>query len=176
MNRNGQTRQADRPTAEWPPAEPRTARKSQPLFPLAYVCLFVYLFVLRPAPEQAMRYAIPLPGTTAAESGLVNAAESRAVTAPCGLETQLAGWATGSCLSPAALLTDWQKARFWVDQQAGRPMLHGELTWHVRGGLLGNLVDRVLLRDDRQQAMVSAMRELHAGEEPTCVRQFARLF
>ncbi len=141
-----------------------TKKQWQLFLSLGYVALFLYLFLVRPAPEQSLRSAIQV----AAEPNQVAALVQNGRTGPLrpafcpSLKTLVARWIAGESFSPSSLLTRSQQMRFWVEPRGDAALLWVELSWQVRAGLLGKALDAVLARDSHQDLLAESLRRLKA--------------
>jgi len=137
------------------------------------VALFLYVFVLRPAPEQTLRYAIPVHADPGYVAEVVQASRPAPFhsLSPCSLEAHLVRWMTGERVSPLTLLTRSQQVWYWVDRQEDGAVLHGEMRWQVRGGLLGKVADSMLLGAARERTLADALRRMRAAAESRCLER-----
>lgn len=138
---------------------------------LVYVVLFVYVCVLRPAPEQRLTGAVPVEANPAAVAAILEHEGPRPL-ASCSLPSfplEAIRWAAGERFSIASLLTACEQVDFSVQPgRDGSALLRGEMRWQARGGLLGNMLNSVLTRSSRQAVLADCLTRLRrAAENPT---------
>ena len=126
-----------------------TKRNWQVLFGLLYVGLFLFLFVVKPAPEQKLRASIGIAASEAEVASLLRTGQ------PVSL---LDEWA-------ALLLTKKEQTDIALEPQSSRVVLTVETHWQVRGGLLGKVVDQMIGRPARVHALTATLRRIKAQAE-----------
>ena len=147
-------------------------RNTQLFFSLGYVALFLYLFLVRPAPEQKLEGKIAVDAQPIRLASLVHNEPSEPGVIPyCPLKTQLARVVAGEPVSASSLLTRWQQTRFWVEPQQDGAVLRAEMRWQVRGGLMGKAMETLLARDAHQETLARSLRRLKAAAEQSRVER-----
>jgi hypothetical protein len=124
-----------------------TQRVWQVAFGVVYVALFVFLFAVKPAPEQRMRASIGIAASSAEVSrALDNSAPIRT------LAPERVG---------ALLLTKKENTDVSVAPQPNEAVLLTiETHWQVRGGLIGRALDQLVGRPAREQSLRESLRTL----------------
>jgi hypothetical protein len=137
---------------------------------VVYVALFLYVCVLRPAPEQRLSNAVAVEANPAAVAALLKNEASRPLTS-CSVSAmplQIMRWAAGESVSVASLLTACEQVDFSVESgKDGNVLLRGEMRWQVRGGLLGSMLDNVLARTARRELLSDCLGRLRSRAELT---------
>jgi hypothetical protein len=138
-----------------------------------YLLLFIYLVALRPAPVEKLVQSIQVDAETGRLAALAQQArEARNSPLLSALWQQFMRYATGEPLSPRLLLTRNEAVRFSVGPDGDSALLRGEITWQVRGGLLGKLLDRFLGVAQREEQLAGRLRKLRATAERGSVLRF----
>ncbi len=151
----------------------------QLLFSLGYVALFLFLFVVKTAPEQTLRATIHIEATpdqvaTVLQTGRpietltpTTAPECSSSSTPwrlVHLATATDGWV-------AILLTKAEHTNVSVQQDTSHTLLTVETRWQVHGGLLGKAFDQVIGRRARVKAISATLRKLKAQAEAQVTKQ-----
>ncbi len=152
-----------------------TRKGGQTLFGFGYVALFLYVFLLRPAPEQILERTVAVDARPARLASLIShtGTEPVPLLTFCPVKTQLARWIAGEPFSPASLLTRWEQVRFRVEPQEDGAVVKAEVRWQVRGGLLGKVLDALLARSSHEEALAASLRSLKAAAEEGRVQRAA---
>lgn len=131
---------------------------------LGFLGLLLYLLLVRPAPEQSLRSAIPVDADPNRVAALVRNGRPGFLRS-VSLMTEVARWVAGEGFTPMSLLTREQKMRVWVEPQGGATVLSAEMRWQARGGLLGKALDALLSRSAREAALAESLMRLKAAAE-----------
>jgi hypothetical protein len=158
--------------------ERTVSKKSwQLLFGGLYTALFLFLFVVKPAPEQTLRASIPISASAADVKRALNTAtpiRTLALNTAIGSLAEICGlsrlmdatddWA-------ALALTRDEHVNITMAAQASNVLLTVETHWEVRGGLLGKALDQVVGRRAREQALTNALLRVKAEAEQIRTKQ-----
>jgi len=135
-----------------------TKRSWQALFAVVYAALFLFLFVVKPVPEQQLRASIGIEASGDEVKALLNRGYPIQTLLLDEQSTEADDWA-------ALLLTKDEDTHVSVDPKATNVVLTVETRWHVRGGLLGKALDQMIGRPARVDALTRSLRGLKAQAE-----------
>lgn len=137
-----------------------TKRSWQALFAVAYAALFLFLFVVKPVPEQQLRASIGIEATGEEVNALLKTGYPIQTLMLDDQSTDADDWA-------ALLLTADEDTQVSLDPNAAGPhvVLTVETRWHVRGGLLGKALDQMIGRPARVNALTHSLRGIKAQIE-----------
>ena len=123
----------------------------QVAFGVVYAALFLFLFMIKPAPEQRLRASI---GIQASEEDVTRLLQGGAPIK--ALPADRVG---------ALLLTKHQNTDFSLSSHASSVVLTVETRWQVRGGLLGRTLDQILERPARVETLTASLRAIKSQAE-----------
>ncbi len=137
-----------------------TKRSWQALFAVVYAALFLFLFVVKPVPEQQLRASIGIEATGDEVNALLKRGYPIQTLLLDEQSTEADDWA-------ALLLTKDEDTQVSLDRTAAGPrvVLTVETRWHVRGGLLGKALDQMIGRPARVDALTRSLRGIKAQAE-----------
>ena len=123
---------------------------------IGYLALFLYFFVLSPAPPQVISSGVAVDAPAASLAALMcadGASRSTAVKEvryfASPLQAQLLRLVAGRPVSAASLLLRSQTLKVWSENAGETAVLKAEMSWTVRGGRLGKVLDNLLSRCER---------------------------
>lgn len=135
-----------------------TKRGWQALFGALYTGLFLFLFVVKPVPEQQLRASIGIQASRQEVDALLKNGNP-IQTLLLDDQEDMDDWA-------AFLLTKDEATRVSVASgNSPHVVLTVETRWHVRGGLLGKALDQMIGRQARVQALTKSLKGLKAQAE-----------
>ena len=105
-------------------------RDRQGIYTASYIAIFLYCFLLRPAPEQMLQAEVAVGAAPVQLARVVNAQGGQPVPllTLCPLKTQLARWVAGQPVSASSLLTNYEEVRFRVEpRESGSVVKAGAL-------------------------------------------------
>jgi hypothetical protein len=139
-----------------------TKRGWQALFGAVYAGLFLFLFLIKPVPEQQLRASIGIQASRQEVDALLKSGQP-IQTLLLDDRTEVDDWA-------AFLLTKDEATRVSVASgSTPTVVLTVETRWHVRGGLIGKALDQMIGREARVQALTKSLKGLKAQAEHTSI-------
>ena len=128
---------------------------------VGYLALFFYIFMLQPVAPQVAQGEITVNMPVAGVTRLVSGGDDCGSTLPvqqvkysvCPFHTQMLRLAAGRPVSAASLFMSSHQVKMWMEKAGSGAVLKAEMTWTVRGGRLGKVLDNLLSRPAREQML-----------------------
>ncbi len=150
-------------------------RDRHSIYTASYIAIFLYFFLLRPAPEQILQGEVAVGAAPVQLASVVNAqgGDPLPLLTICPLKMQIARWIAGQPISASSLLTNYEEVRFRVEPRPSGSVVKAEMRWQPRGGMLGKALDTLLARGQHETALSESLRTLKAAAEATLVHRAA---